>query len=72
MLKAEDFKNMKSDIKGVPISITSYKIGEKYFCHVANLDPGATIARSQADTLQEAQQHALTKATDRILETLKL
>jgi hypothetical protein len=66
MLTAEDFKTDTQEISGIKISITSYKIGERYHCHVANFDPGATISRGEGWSPDEAQQLALTKAIERL------
>ena len=48
------------------INITTYKIGERYFCHIDNVNPGATIARTEAASLEEARELALQKATTRL------
>jgi hypothetical protein len=64
--KAENYRVEKKEILGVMVSITSYKIGERFHCHVANIDPGATIARAEGDTSEEAEQLALNKAKERL------
>jgi len=66
MLRAEEFRSDTTEISGVKIGVTSYRIGNRYHCHVANADPGATIARADGDTREEALQRALTKATERL------
>lgn len=67
MLKSENYRTATREIDGVKINITSYKIGEQFYCHVTNLDPGATIVRAEATTSQEdAEQIALGKAIERL------
>ena len=67
MLKSENYRTTPHEVNGVQINITSYKIGEQFYCHVTNLDPGATIARAEATTSQEdAEQIALSRAIERL------
>ncbi len=67
MLKSENYRTTMRVIEGVTISITSYKIGEQFYCHVTNSDPGATIARAEATTSQEdAEQIAQAKAIEKL------
>jgi hypothetical protein len=42
--------------------VNSYKIGDRFYCHVENTDPGATIARAEGSTKDEAIRIALSKA----------
>ena len=66
MDRAQEYKTERREIAGVNIDVTTYKVGDRYFCHVSNTDPGATIARAEADTREMAEQLALTKAKDRL------
>ena len=66
MSKAEDYRVEKQEIFGVMVSITSYKIEDRFYCHVANIDPGATIARAEGISREDAQQLALNKAKERL------
>jgi len=70
-LKTENFKEELLELNGTPIRVTTYKIGEDYYCHVYNVDPGATIARSTAATREKAVEEALIKVTQRIRSTNK-
>lgn len=65
-MKAEDYRVEERVIDDVPIKITSYKIGGRYHCHVANQDPGATIARAESITRDEAEENAIAKARKRL------
>jgi hypothetical protein len=66
MDRAEEYKTERRTVAGVNIDITTYKIGDRYHCHVTNADPGATVARAEADTREMAEQLALAKAKDRL------
>ena len=63
---AEKYQREIRELMGVRISVESYKIGDSYHCHLANVDPGATIARSEAVTREEAVEMAIAKASERL------
>ncbi len=65
-MRAESYRVLDQELFGVGITVTSYRIGECYYCHVANRDPGAVIARAEAVTREEAEKAALEKATERL------
>ena len=54
------------EVNGVPVRVTTYKIGDNFYCHVYNVDPGATIARSTAATREKAVEEAMLKVSQRI------
>jgi hypothetical protein len=66
MLRAENFQQEDRDINGAPVRIVTYQIGERFFCHIENKDPGATIARGEGSTRDEARQQALAKVSVRL------
>jgi hypothetical protein len=66
MLKADDFNVNTREISGLTVNITSYKIGNKYYCHIDNIDPGATIVRLDGESKDEVIQTALERATQRL------
>ena len=65
-IKVEGHQSELTEIHGVELRVTSYQIGERYFCHVSNADPGATIARGEGDSRGEAREIALSQATRRL------
>jgi len=65
-MKTENFKEEFQELNGTKIRVTSYRIGEEYYCHVYNADPGATISRATGNTDEEAKQKALEKASSRL------
>ena len=66
MTHATDHKVEEAEILGIPVSITTYSIGDKYYCQVANRDPGATIVRTVGSNTAEARQLAIAKAEERL------
>ncbi len=66
-IKVEGHQSDLTEIHGVELRVTSYQIGKRYFCHVSNTDPGATIARGEGGSRAEARETALSKATRRLL-----
>ena len=65
-MKTENFREEVTEISGVQVRVTTYKIGDDYYCHVYNVDPGATIARSTAATREKAVEEAMLKVSQRI------
>ncbi len=68
-LKSEDYRTGPKAIVGVNTSVTSYRIGERFYCQIASLDPGATIARAEGSTRDEAEELASRKAAKRLSRT---
>ena len=66
MDQARDYKTERREIAGVAFDVTSYKIGDRYYCHVTNADPGATVARAEGASREEAEETALTKTINRL------
>jgi len=65
-MNTEQFKEEFRELNGAKIRITTYKIGNEFYCHIYNEDPGATIARASGPTSEAAVQKALEKASVRI------
>ena len=65
-MKTEEYTTQTTELSGVRIRVNSYKIGDRFHCHVENTDPGATIARAEGSTKDEAIQVALSKARERL------
>jgi ribosomal protein L16/L10AE len=65
-MKTENYRVEQKEIEGARVSVTTYQIGARFHCHIANVDPGATIARAEADSPAEAEHEALAKAAERL------
>jgi len=66
MMRADDYRVVKQELAGLQVNVTSYKIGDSYHCHIDNIDPGATIARTEGLTREEAELAALARALERL------
>ena len=71
MFKAEDYRIEPQEISGWKVNVTTYSLGDQYYCHVDNVDPGATIVRTEAPTREEALLLALIKAKERLTSKTK-
>jgi hypothetical protein len=61
-VKTEHYQERQLEVNGWPLRLTSYKLGDKYVVQADNVSPGAVLARFSADSLEEAEQQALSKA----------
>jgi len=60
--KTEEFQERQITLEGWPVRLTCYRIGTKFVCQADNLSPGACLARFSAETLEEAEANAISKA----------
>ena len=70
-MKAEEYSREQREIAGWQITVETYKLGDVYHCTIANVDPGARIARADGTTKEEAEQRAIEKATRYLGQTRK-
>lgn len=71
-MKTEEFSRRKETFGGWEAEITSYRIGDTYYCHVDNVSPGATVARAEGKTREEAENEAIGKARERFAQTRRV
>ena len=69
MLRAEEYRERRDAVAGWPVRIVTYRLSDHWRCEIDNVDPGAQIARSDGPTREEAEQHALSKASERLGRT---
>jgi len=72
MHKAEDYHRRQEAVGDWQIGVTSYRIGDQYYCTVDNVSPGARLTRSAGATREEAEEAALRKARDMVGRTRTL
>jgi len=60
------YQEKQETVNGTAVKITSYAVGEIFYCHISNADPGATIARAQGKNRAEAEQSAMDKVLRRL------
>ena len=70
-MNAEDYTERKDQIDGWPVNIVTYRIGDKYYCTIDNVDPGARFARAEGATREEVERAALEKAQRYLKQTRK-
>ena len=60
--KTQQYQEREIELNGWPVRLTSYRIGDKFVVQADNVSPGACLARFQADTFEEAETQAISKA----------
>jgi hypothetical protein len=68
-MKVEEHQERKLEIEGWPVHLTSYRIGDKFYCTADNVSPGANITRTYGATREEAENEAISRATERLKHT---
>ena len=68
-MKSEDFRERREMVDGWNVNIVSYRIGDRFYCTIDNVDPGARFARAEGTTRDEAEAAALEKATRYLQQT---
>lgn len=68
-MRAEHYRRRQEEVQSWKVTITSYKLGDRYHCTVENVDPGARIARDEGATREEAEAKALEKAAKSLAQT---
>jgi hypothetical protein len=67
--KTENYQEREITLEGWPVRLTTYRIGSKFVCQADNVSPGACLARFSAETLEEAETNAISKATHLLSKT---
>ena len=62
-MKPEEYSREPRELAGWQVTVETYKLDDVYHCTIANVDPGARIARADGATKEEAEQKAIEKAT---------
>jgi hypothetical protein len=70
-MKAEDYTERHGEIDGWKVHIVTYRIGDRYYCTIDNVDPGARFARAEGATREDAERVALEKARKYLAQTRK-
>ena len=68
-MRTEDYQRREEKLAGWPVGIVSYKLGDKWFCEIDNVSPGARIARAEGPTREAAERDAIAAATRRLART---
>jgi hypothetical protein len=68
-MKAEEYSRRPAELAGWQIEVETYRLGDVYHTTIYNADPGARFARAEGSTRDEAERHALEKATRYLAQT---
>ena len=68
-MKPTELSEKIMELSGWPVRITSYRLGEKYFCKADNVEPGACIARSVGTTKDEVERNVVSRAQEYLART---
>lgn len=71
-MKPQNYSRRKTEASGWPVNVISYQLGERYYCTVDNVSPGAWIAKAEGATREEAEQKALQQAAELLSKTRKI
>ncbi len=71
-MKPEEHTRRQDELAGWPVTIETYKLGDVYHCTIANVDPGARVARADGSTREEAERQATEKAVRYLSQTRKI
>lgn len=66
-----DYQKRDSELEGMPVGITTYRVGARWICTVDNVSPGAVIARALGSSRDQAEQEALATAASRMASTVR-
>ncbi|MDQ2774071.1 MAG: hypothetical protein M3Y57_03960 [Acidobacteriota bacterium] len=67
--KTTEYQERQIELNGWPVRLTSYRIGNKHVVQADNVSPGAVLARFAADTFEEAESQAISKARHLLSKT---
>jgi dsRNA-specific ribonuclease len=68
-MRPEEQTRRQEELAGWAVVIETYRLGAVYHCTIANVDPGARVARADGSTREEAESRAIEKATRYLAQT---
>ncbi len=68
-MKPTELTKRRETVGQFEINITTYRLGDTYYCSVDNVSPGAVVARGEGSTCEEAEAVAVQKARKRVEQT---
>ena len=70
-MKPREYSERQMEIEGWQVRLTSYKVGDVFYCQAANVSPGAWLARTTGTAREEAEEKALAIARECLAHTLR-
>lgn len=68
-MRAEEYRERKTEAAGWPVNITSYRIGSEWHAKADNVSPGASLARATGSTREEAEERVMQRAREMLSRT---
>lgn len=68
-MKSEEFRERRIELDGWGVNVASYRVGDRFYCTIESVDPGARFARAEGPTRDEAESAALEKARLHLKQT---
>jgi len=68
-MQPEEYSRRQQEVGRWKINIISYRLGDRYYCTVDNVEPGARLSRGEGETRAEAERIAIEKATTMLSRT---
>ncbi|MEW5977309.1 MAG: MBL fold metallo-hydrolase [Acidobacteriota bacterium] len=71
-MKPSDYAEQLLEVGGWKVRLTSYRLGEKYYCKADNVEPGACLTRVEGSSKVEVEEKALAKAREYLSRTRRM
>ena len=68
-MKPQNYSKRRAEAAGWEVNVTSYQLGDRFYCTVDNISPGAWIAKTEGATREEAEKKALDRAAELLAKT---
>lgn len=72
MTHPKDYEEREMEVASWPVRLSSYRLGELYYCRADNVSPGAWLARTTGQTREEAETKALERAQQLLSRTRRI
>jgi hypothetical protein len=68
-MRAENYASRREELAGWEVGIVSYKLGDRWYCEIDNVSPGARLTRRDGATREEAEKQAIDRAREMLQRT---
>jgi hypothetical protein len=68
-MRAEEYQTRTESVGEWKVRLTSYRLGNNWFCVADNVDPGVSIARGNGTSREEAEAMAFECSRERLVRT---
>jgi hypothetical protein len=71
-MNAEEYSERTIELNGWQCRLTTYRVGDDYYCKADNVSPGAALTRATGATKEEAEQKAIKRAAELLGRTRRM